>query len=105
MRLQRRDHRLTSRIETFAKPLIVAVNGLAHAAGCEITEAAPLAIASERAEFYKAEISLGFAPRSVARRAVAAARRPEARAVHDPDGSSDPRSNGRIYGLVNIVAP
>jgi enoyl-CoA hydratase len=58
----RRGQRLTSRIETFPKPVIVAVNGLAHGAGCEITEAAPLAIASERAEFCKAEISLGFAP-------------------------------------------
>ncbi len=58
----RRGHRLTSRIETFPKPVIVAVNGLAHGAGSEITEAAPLAIASERAEFCKAEINLGFAP-------------------------------------------
>src|SRR5215470_7557144 len=58
----RRGHRLTSRIETFPKPVIVAVNGLAHGAGSEITEAAPLAIASERAEFCKAEIRLGFAP-------------------------------------------
>ena len=58
----RRGQRLTSRIETFPKPIIAAVNGLAHGAGCEMTEAAPLAIASERAEFCKAEISLGFAP-------------------------------------------
>lgn len=58
----RRGQRLTSRIEAFPKPIIVAVNGLAHGGGCEITEAAPLAIASERAEFRKAEINLGFAP-------------------------------------------
>jgi enoyl-CoA hydratase/carnithine racemase len=58
----RRGQRMTSRIETFPKPIIVAVNGLAHGGGSEITEAAPLAIASERAEFCKAEISLGFAP-------------------------------------------
>ncbi len=58
----RRGQRLTARIETFPKPIIVAVNGLAHGGGCEITEAAPLAIASERAEFCKAEIRLGFAP-------------------------------------------
>lgn len=55
-------HRLTTRIETFPKPVIVAVNGLAHGAGSEITEAAALAIASERAEFCKAEISLDFSP-------------------------------------------
>jgi enoyl-CoA hydratase len=58
----RRGQHLTSRIETCSKPIIVAVNGLAHGGGCEITEAAPLAIASERAEFCKAEINLGFAP-------------------------------------------
>ena len=60
--LVRRGQRLTGRIEAFPKPIIVAVNGLAHGGGCEITEAAPLAIASERAEFCKAEINLGFAP-------------------------------------------
>ena len=58
----RRGQRMTARIETFPKPIIVAVNGLAHGGGSEITEAAPLAIASDRAEFCKAEISLGFAP-------------------------------------------
>jgi enoyl-CoA hydratase len=58
----RRGQRMTARIETFPKPIIVAVNGLAHGGGSEITEAAPLAIASERAEFCKAEINLGFAP-------------------------------------------
>ena len=57
-----RGQRMTARIESFPKPIIVAVNGLAHGGGSEITEAAPLAIASERAEFCKAEISLGFAP-------------------------------------------
>jgi enoyl-CoA hydratase len=58
----RRGQRMTSRIEAFPKPIIVAVNGLAHGGGSEITEAAPLALASDRAEFCKAEISLGFAP-------------------------------------------
>ena len=58
----RRGQRLTGRIESFPKPIIVAVNGLAHGGGCEITEAAPLALASERAQFCKAEINLGFAP-------------------------------------------
>lgn len=58
----RRGQRMTARVETFPKPIIVAVNGLAHGGGSEITEAAPLAIASDRAEFCKAEIALGFAP-------------------------------------------
>jgi enoyl-CoA hydratase/carnithine racemase len=58
----RRGQGLTRRIEAFPKPIIVAVNGLAYGGGCEITEAAPLAIASERATFAKSEINLGFAP-------------------------------------------
>jgi enoyl-CoA hydratase len=58
----RRGQRMTARIESFPKPIIAAVNGLAHGGGCEIVEAAPLAIASERARFCKAEINLGFPP-------------------------------------------
>ncbi len=58
----RRGQGLTRRIETFPKPIIVAVNGLAYGGGCEITEAAPLAIASHHATFAKPEITLGFPP-------------------------------------------
>src|SRR3982075_1349167 len=58
----RRGQRLTGRIESFPKPIIVAVNGLAHGGGGESVEAAPLAIARERAEFRKPEINRGVAP-------------------------------------------
>lgn len=58
----RRGQRLTSRLEAFPKPVIAAVNGLAFGGGCEVTEAVPLAIASDRASFAKSEIRLGFAP-------------------------------------------
>src|SRR5918997_1878789 len=47
----RRGQRMTARIESFPKPIIVAVNGLAYGGGSEITEAAPLALASDRASF------------------------------------------------------
>jgi enoyl-CoA hydratase len=57
-----RGQRLTARLEDFRKPIIVAVNGLAFGGGCEITEGAALAIASERAVFAKPEISLGMPP-------------------------------------------
>lgn len=57
-----RGQRLTARIESFPKPVIVAVNGLAYGGGCEVTEAAPLAVASEHARFAKPEINLGFPP-------------------------------------------
>ena len=58
----RRGQALTARIEAFPKPVIVAVNGLAYGGGCEITEAAHLAVASERAVFAKPEIKLGMPP-------------------------------------------
>lgn len=58
----RRGQALTSRIENFPKPVIVAVNGLAYGGGCEIVEAAPLAIAAAHATFAKPEIRLGFPP-------------------------------------------
>lgn len=57
-----RGQRLTARIEAFRKPIIAAVNGIAFGGGCEITEAAPLAIASRNARFAKPEISLGMPP-------------------------------------------
>lgn len=57
-----RGQRLTARIEAFRKPVIAAVNGIAFGGGCEITEAAPLAIAAESARFAKPEIKLGMPP-------------------------------------------
>ncbi len=57
-----RGQRLTARIEAFRKPIVVAVNGLAFGGGCEVTEAAPLAIASQQAIFAKPEIRLGMPP-------------------------------------------
>lgn len=58
----RRGQRLTGRLESFPKPIIAAVNGLAFGGGCEITEAMHLAVASEEATFAKPEIILGFPP-------------------------------------------
>jgi enoyl-CoA hydratase/carnithine racemase len=57
-----RGQRLTARIEAYRKPIVAAVNGLAFGGGCEVTEAAPLAIASDRALFAKPEIRLGMPP-------------------------------------------
>lgn len=57
-----RGQRLTSRLESFSKPIIAAVNGLAFGGGCEVTEAVPMAIASDRASFAKPEINLGMPP-------------------------------------------
>ncbi|MDX8534257.1 crotonase/enoyl-CoA hydratase family protein [Mesorhizobium sp. VK25A] len=57
-----RGQRLTARLEAFRKPVIAAVNGLAFGGGCEITEAVPLAIASDRALFAKPEVKLAMPP-------------------------------------------
>ena len=58
----RRGQAMTSRLEAFGKPVIAAVNGLAFGGGCEITQAAHLAVASERAVFGEPEIRLGMMP-------------------------------------------
>ena len=58
----RRGQALTARMETFPKPVIAAVNGLAFGGGCEITEAVHLAVASEAALFAKPEIAIGIPP-------------------------------------------
>lgn len=58
----RRGQAMTRRFETFPKPVIAAVNGIAFGGGCEITEAVHLAIASDRALFAKPEINLGMPP-------------------------------------------
>jgi enoyl-CoA hydratase/carnithine racemase len=58
----RRGQTMTARIEAFPKPIVVAVNGLAYGGGCEIVEAAHLAVAACGARFAKPEILLGMPP-------------------------------------------
>lgn len=101
----RRGQRLTSRIEAYPKPIIVAVNGLAHGGGCEITEAAPLAIASVRAEFCKAEIRLGFAPPfgGTQRLPRLVGRKRALRMILTAESIS--AEEACAYGLVNQVVP
>ncbi|WP_119168934.1 crotonase/enoyl-CoA hydratase family protein [Algihabitans albus] len=58
----RRGQSMTARLESFPKPVIAAVNGIAFGGGCEITEAVHLAVASENALFAKPEIKIGIPP-------------------------------------------
>jgi enoyl-CoA hydratase len=61
-RFMRPGHRMTRRIESFTKPVIAAVNGLAYGGGCELVEATHLALAADTAQFCKSEINIGIIP-------------------------------------------
>jgi enoyl-CoA hydratase len=61
-RFMRPGHRMTRRVESFCKPVIAAVNGLAYGGGCELVESAHLALAADAADFCKSEINIGIIP-------------------------------------------
>jgi enoyl-CoA hydratase/carnithine racemase len=58
----RPGHQMTRRVESFPKPIIAAVNGLAFGGGCELVESAHIALAADSATFSKAEINIGIMP-------------------------------------------
>lgn len=58
----RPGQQMTRRVESFPKPVIAAVNGLAFGGGCELVEASHLALAARSASFSKAEINIGIIP-------------------------------------------
>jgi enoyl-CoA hydratase/carnithine racemase len=58
----RPGHQMTRRVESFPKPIIAAVNGLAFGGGCELVESTHIALAADTATFSKAEINVGIMP-------------------------------------------
>ena len=101
----RRGQAMTARLEAFEKPVIAAVNGLAFGGGCEITEAVPLAVASETAVFAKPEIRLGMPPAfgGTQRLPRLAGRKRSLELLLT--GDSFPPSKALELGLVNAVVP
>ena len=101
----RRGQAMTARLEAFEKPIIAAVNGLAFGGGCEITEAVPLAIASETAVFAKPEIRLGMPPTfgGTQRLPRLAGRKRSLELLLT--GDSFPPARALDLGLVNAVVP
>src|SRR6516165_11163762 len=58
----RPGHQMTRRVESYPKPIIAAVNGLAFGGGCELVESTHIALAADTATFSKAEINIGIMP-------------------------------------------
>ena len=97
---------LTARIEAFAKPVICAVNGLAYGGGCEVVEAAPLAVAAAHATFAKPEIKLGFPPPFGGTQRLARLIGRKRALAMILSGAPIPADEALAIGLVNrVVAP
>jgi enoyl-CoA hydratase len=101
----RRGQRMTARLEAFPKPVIAAVNGLASGGGCEIAEAAHLAVASDKAVFTKSEIRLAMPPTfgGTQRLPRLAGRKRALELLLTSDPFSPERA--REIGLINMIVP
>lgn len=101
----RRGQRMTRRIESYSKPVIVAVNGIAMGGGCEVTEAAHLAVASEKAVFAKPEINLGMPPTFGGTQRLSRLAGRKRALEYLLTGDRFPPERALEIGLVNMVVP
>ena len=100
-----RGHELTTRIETFPKPVIAAVNGYALGGGCELALACDIRIAADTARFGLPEVNLGILPGWGGTQRLARATSPGFAKELIFTGRQVKAEEARITGLVNEVVP
>lgn len=101
----RRGQRMTARIESFGKPVIAAINGLAYGGGCEIVEATHLAVASADAMFAKPEIRLGMPPTFGGTQRLPRLAGRKRALEHLLTGEPFPAERALSIGLINSIVP
>ncbi|GAC1528790.1 MAG: crotonase/enoyl-CoA hydratase family protein [Vulcanimicrobiaceae bacterium] len=99
----RRGQQMTALIESFPKPIVAAVNGIAFGGGCEVVEATHVTIAAASAMFGKPEIKLGMVPTfgGTQRLPRLLGRKAALRAILSGDAFD--AQTARVLGLVNEV--
>ncbi|MFN8110604.1 MAG: enoyl-CoA hydratase-related protein [Thermoleophilia bacterium] len=100
-----RGHQATSRLESFTRPVIAAVNGYALGGGCELALACDLRLASDRARFGLPEVNLGILPGWGGTQRLARATSPGFAKELIFTGRMCPADEALRQGLVNQVHP
>ena len=100
-----RGHELTTRIETFPKPVIAAVNGYALGGGCELALACDIRLAADTARFGLPEVNLGILPGWGGTQRLARATSAGFAKELIFTGRQVKAEEARAAGLVNAVVP
>jgi enoyl-CoA hydratase len=98
-----RGHHITSRVESFPRPVIAAVNGYALGGGCEFALACDIRLAGESANFGLPEVKLGILPGWGGTQRLARATSPGFAKELIFTGRMCPAHEAREAGLVNHV--
>jgi enoyl-CoA hydratase len=100
-----RGHQVTSRLESFPRPIIAAVNGYALGGGCEFCLACDIRLASERAVFGQPEVNIGIIPGWGGTQRLARATSPGFAKELIFTGRMCPAAEAHAQGLANHVYP